>query len=209
MKMTTDVATYLAQGCGRCKLGGTPDCKVHSWSDELRALRAIALESGLEETSKWGVPCYTHKGQNVAIVSAFKSYCSVSFFKGILLQDEHKLLVKQGKNTHESRTMKFTNLQEIIQRKPLLLAYLREAAMIEEAKIPLPKREQTEHPMPEELLEVFQKDGIYKTAFEALTPGRQRSYLIHFTGAKQSQTRTNRIEKCREKVLRGKGFNEY
>lgn len=209
MNMTQDVETYFSVGCGRCQLGGTPDCKVHRWEKELRELRRISLIAGLEESSKWGVPCYLLNGRNVFLINAFKDYCAVGFFKGILLKDEKKLLIKQEPHSHEDRIIKFTDVRSILEVEQDLLALMNQAAAIEAAGIPIPPRSIKFPKFPDELRQIFQEDISHKSAFETLTPGRQKSYLIHFSNAKQSKTRTARIEKCREKVFSGKGFNEY
>jgi uncharacterized protein YdeI (YjbR/CyaY-like superfamily) len=209
MEMTKDVETYLLEGCGRCQLGGTPDCKVHFWTNELKELRRIALSCGLEETSKWGVMCYMINGKNVALISALKDYAALSFFKGILLSDEMNYLVKPGEHSHEDRVWKFTDTKDILELEDAIRAYLFEAIEVEKAGIPIPARVRKELDPPEELIQKFSDDPAYKAAFEALTPGRQRGYLIHFSQAKQSQTRISRIEKCKEKIFLGKGFNEY
>lgn len=209
MEMTRDVETYFLEGCGRCKLGATPECKVHQWAPELRELRRLAQKTNLQEECKWGVPCYTLSGKNVLIISAFKDSCVVSFLKGILLEDSKGLLEKSGPHSHADRLMRFTDLDQIIKLAPEILAYMNEAIMIQEAGIQVPPRTNQNEEIPEELIHKFDEDPSYKTAFESLTPGRQRSYLLHIGGAKQVQTRINRIEKCKDKIFLGKGFNEY
>lgn len=205
-KMTTDVDQYLLEGCGRCDKGGTPDCKVHLWPQELRKLRSIALECGLTEESKWGVPCYTFQGANVAIVSAFKEYASLSFFKGALLQDVHKVLHSPGENSQSARLFKFTSLQQIMEIEDIIKAYIFEAIEAEKAGLKVEFKAKDELEYPEELLTKFEEQPDLKVAFEALTPGRKRGYILYFTQPKQSQTRTNRIEKCIAKIMEGKGF---
>src|SRR5690606_37735477 len=131
--MTRDVDAYFSEGCMRCPLGGTPECKVHRWPQELQLLRQIVLSCGLTEESKWGVPCYTHKGANIAIVSAFKNYASLSFFKGALLRDEHQILHSPGENSQAARLFKFTDPKQILEVEDLIKAYIFEAIEIEEA----------------------------------------------------------------------------
>jgi len=205
-EMTTDVDQYLLEGCGRCEKGGTPDCKVHLWPQELRKLRSIALECGLTEESKWGVPCYTFQGANVSIVSALKDYCAISFFKGVLLQDTHKILEKPGPNSQSDRLLKFTSLQQILDIEEVIKAYIFEAIEVERAGLKVEYKAKDDLEYPEELLAKFEEQPEVKEAFEALTPGRQRGYILHFTQPKQSQTRVNRIEKCISKIMEGKGF---
>lgn len=206
INMTTDVDQYLLEGCGRCEKGGTPDCKVHLWPQELRKLRSIALECGLTEESKWGVPCYTFQGANVSIVSALKDYCSISFFKGVLLQDAHKILEKPGPNSQSDRLLKFTSLQQILDIEDIIKAYILEAIEVEKAGLKVEYKAKDDLDYPEELLAKFEEQPEVKDAFEALTPGRKRGYILHFTQPKQSQTRTKRIEKMIPKILEGKGF---
>ncbi|WP_428236064.1 YdeI/OmpD-associated family protein [Gracilimonas sp.] len=205
--MNPQVDHYLDQGCGRCPLGGTPECKVHDWQEELKQLRLIILESGLTEEVKWSVPCYTYKGSNVLILSAFKNYCSVSFFKGSLLQDQNKMLVKPGENSQAARLFKFTNVEQINESENSIKEYIREAIEIEKSGKKV-KFKKNPEPFPEELQAKFNEDPMLKESFEALTPGRQRGYIIHFSGAKQSSTRQRRIEKYIPKILEGKGFHD-
>ncbi|HEY9117605.1 MAG TPA: DUF1801 domain-containing protein, partial [Roseivirga sp.] len=149
--MTTSVETYLLEGCGRCSLGGTPDCKVHQWTYELKQLRAIVLESGLTEESKWGVPCYTHQGSNVLMISAFKEYCSLSFFKGVLLKDDQGILQKQGENSQSARLIKFTNPQQVAEQADILRAYIFEAIEVEKAGLKVDFKAKDQLDYPEEL----------------------------------------------------------
>lgn len=206
MRMTTNVDQYLAEGCGRCSLGGTPDCKVHQWSQELQKLRSIALECGLTEESKWGVPCYTYHGANVAMISAFKDYCSLSFFKGALLKDKYQMLEKPGPNSQAARLFKFTNLEQILQAEDSIRLYLFEAIEVEKKGLKVDMQAKDQLDYPDELQAKFKDMPELKTAFEALTPGRQRGYIIHFSQPKQSKTRLSRIEKLIPKIMDGKGF---
>lgn len=206
--MNPEVDQYLDIGCGRCPLGGTPDCKVHDWQEELKQLRLIILESGLTEEVKWSVPCYTYQGSNVLILSAFKNYCSVSFFKGSLLKDPHDIMVKPGENSQAARLFKYTSVDEITDTEHILKEYIKEAIEIEKAGKKVQFKKNPE-PIPDELQAKFDEDPVLHEAFESLTPGRQRGYIIHFSGAKQSSTRQRRIEKCIPKIMEGKGFHEY
>ncbi|WP_421775458.1 YdeI/OmpD-associated family protein [Gracilimonas sp.] len=206
--MNPEVDQYLDIGCGRCPLGGTPDCKVNDWQEELKQLRLIILESGLKEEVKWSVPCYTYQDNNVLILSAFKNYCSVSFFKGSLLKDPHDIMVKPGKNSQAARLLKYTSVDEITDTEHILKEYIKEAIEIEKAGKKVHFRKNPE-PIPDELQAKFDEDPVLQEAFEALTPGRQRGYIIHFSGAKQSSTRQRRIEKCIPKIMGGKGFHDY
>ena len=203
--MNPKIDSYLAEGCGRCSLGGTPQCKVHKWTEELKALRAIVLSCGLTEELKWGVPVYTYQGANVLIVSAFNDYCSLSFFKGVLLQDAKSILDKPGENSQSARLIKFTSVDQITEIEDLLKAYIFEAIDIEKAGLKVEFKKNPE-PIPVELQNKMDEIPALKKAFEALTPGRQRGYILHFSQAKQSKTRESRIEKCMDKILAGKGM---
>ena len=204
--MNTNVDLYFTQGCGRCSLGGTPECKVHSWPKELAKLRAIVLECGLREESKWGVPCYTFEGSNVVLVSAFKEYCALSFFKGVLLKDAEDILDAPGENSQAARVIRFTNVQEIIELEPVLKAYIYEAVEVEKAGLKVELNDNAELVFPEELQMKLDENPALKTAFLALTPGRQRGYILYINGAKQSKTRLDRIEKYIQQILDGKGM---
>ncbi len=198
---------YLIEGCGRCPLGGSPDCKVHTWTTELELLRMIVLDCGLIEELKWGVPCYTFQKKNVLIVSAFKDYCSVSFFKGALLNDANGILVKPGKNSQAARLIKFTSIEEIKKAEADLKTCIYEAIEVEKAGLKVNFKKNPE-PLPEELEKRFEEDPVLKTAFEALTPGRQRGYILYFSAPKQAKTRESRIEKNVGKILNGEGLND-
>jgi len=205
--MNKSVDNYLAEGCGRCPLGGTPDCKVLTWTSELELLRRLVLDCGLTEETKWGVPCYTFQNKNILLVSAFKEYCCISFFKGSLLSDEKGLLVKSGPNSQAVRLFKFTNIDEIVEIENEIKAYIFEAIEVEKAGLKVEYNKKPE-PIPIELETKFEEDPVLKTAFEALTPGRQRAYIIHFSQPKQSKTRISRIEKCEPMILSGIGLND-
>ncbi|MBK8555255.1 MAG: YdeI/OmpD-associated family protein [Lewinellaceae bacterium] len=206
--MNQKVDDYFAEGCGRCPLGGTPDCKVHNWLAAMTELRRILIECGLTETLKWSVPCYTFHGSNILIMAAFKEYCSISFFKGALLYDANKLLVKPGENTQAARLIPFTNVQQVIALEPILKSYIFEAIEVEKAGLQADFKEKTELVYVDELQSKLDKDPALKAAFEALTPGRQRGYKLYFSAPKQSKTREARVEKCVPQILNGKGLHD-
>ncbi|WP_192085268.1 YdeI family protein [Algoriphagus sp. Y33] len=205
--MNTNVDLYFTEGCGRCPLGGTSDCKVNFWTKELHLLRKIILDCGLVEESKWGVPCYTFRKKNVLVLAAMKEYCTVSFFKGALLQDVHNILSKPGDNTQAARLIKFTTSTDITLLKTILKSHIYEAIEVEKAGLKVEFIKNPE-PIPEELQAKLDENHSFKKAFEALTPGRQRGYILYFTAPKQTQTRVTRIEKCTPKILEGKGLND-
>ena len=204
--MNPQVDKYLIDGCMRCKYGGTPQCKVHNWREELEMLRQIVLETGLTEEIKWGAPVYTHKGKNIVSVGALKESANIGFFKGVLLTDKHKILQQQG-NLQSDRIIKFTNVKDIEKVKDGLKEYVLEAIEIEESGKKVEFKKNPE-PIPNELLEAFEQDPAFKKAFYALTAGRQRGYIIHFSQPKQSQTRIGRIEKYKEQIFNGIGLND-
>lgn len=205
--MNPKVDAYLTQGCMRCKLGGTPNCKVHNWEEELKKLRAMLLDCGLTEELKWSQPCYTYQKRNVVMMSAFKEYCSLSFMKGSLLKDTYGILVMPGENTQVGRQIRFTNAQDIAKMDPILKAYLNEAIEVEKSGAK-PTVKKNPEPILEELQAKLDEIPSLKTAFETLTPGRQRAYILYFTAPKQSKTRESRVEKCMPKILDGKGLND-
>jgi uncharacterized protein YdeI (YjbR/CyaY-like superfamily) len=200
------VDQYLIDGCMRCKYGGTPQCKVHNWVEELKILRQIVLETGLAEEIKWGVPVYTHKGKNIVTVNALKESANIGFFKGVLLADKQKILQQQG-NLQSDRIIKFTNKDDIEKMEDVLKSYILEAIAIEESGKKIEFKKNPE-PIPDELLQAFEQNPAFKKAFYSLTPGRQRGYIIYFSQAKQSQTRISRIEKYKEYILNGIGLND-
>lgn len=197
---------YISNGCMRCKYGGTPECKVLNWTNELKKLREIVLETDLIEEIKWGVPVYTRNGKNIVSINALKNSANISFFKGVLLRDEHKILQQQG-NLQSGRILKFTEINEIIKLKEVLKSYILEAISIEESGKKVEFKTNLE-PIPEELLQEFEKNNSFKQAFFALTPGRQRGYIIHFSQPKQSKTRMARIEKYKEQIINGIGLHD-
>ncbi len=205
--MNKTVDKYFLEGCGRCSLGGTPDCKIHNWIPELEYLRSIVLDCGLIEECKWGVPCYTFQNKNILIISAFKDFCSINFFKGSLLSDTNGMLEKPGKNSQAARLIKFTNVEKIREIEADIKTYIFQAIEVEKAGLKVIFKKNPE-PIPAELEEKFEEDPILKTAFEALTPGRQRGYIIFFSQPKQSKTRVARIEKSVGKILNGEGMHD-
>ena len=207
-KMNPKVDNYLAIGCGRCSLVGTPDCKVQTWPEELKKLRAIVLDCGLTEELKWRQPCYTFEKSNILLISAFKEYCTLSFFKGALLKDAKGILVAQTENVQSTRQIRFTHVEEIVELEPILKAYIHEAIEVEKAGLTVEHKKTSDFDIPEELTNKFNEDPALKAAFEALTPGRQRGYLLHFSQPKQSKTRVSRIEKWTPKIFDGKGLHD-
>lgn len=204
----TNADEFLRSGCGRCEFGGTPDCKVVSWSEPLRLLRSILQQSGLKEEIKWSQPCYTHEGKNIVILSALEEGATVSFLRGVLLKDPKKILEKPGENSRFARYARFTDTQTIATHESTLLAYVKEAIAIEASGQKVDTSQDALPDAPQELVDLFDASPDFADAFDALTPGRQRGYLLHFNAAKQSKTRTTRIEKCRAKIFAGKGWNE-
>lgn len=210
--MTTDINIYFEDGCGRCPLFATPQCKVHNWTEELKLLRSIILECGLTEEMKWGVPCYTmqlpneKKETNVLILAAFKDYCSISFFKGSLLQDSKGLLDKRSENTQGERFFRITNIDNLRVIAADIKAYIFEAIEVEKAGLTIASKPVTASDYPEEFEQKLHDFPALKAAFDALTPGRQKGYILHFSQPKQSKTRLARIEKCLPKIFSGKGF---
>ncbi len=180
--------------------------RAKAWRGEIQKLRSILLDCGLDEDLKWGKPCFAFDGKNVAIIQPFKEQCALMFFKGALLEDTHKLLRSQGENTQSALRLEFTSEAQI--KKTVLQSYVKQAIAVEKAGTKVDFKAKRELELPEELTQALRKDRKLAKAFHALTPGRQRGYVLHFKSAKQSQTRTARIEKCIPKILAGVGFNE-
>lgn len=206
--MNPQVDAYLAEGCGRCALGGTPQCKVQFWVKELSLLREIVLACGLTEERKWSVPCYTFQEGNVILLAAFKEYCSLMFIKGALLGDPAGILQAQTENVQGSRVVKFSSVQEIIALESTLKAYIYEAMEVERAGLKVAYKSTEEFSVPEELTTTLAAMPDLQAAFEALTPGRQRGYLLFFSAPKQSKTRQARIDKAIPAILAGKGLHD-
>ena len=181
--MIPEVDKYLIDGCMRCEYGGTPDCKVNDWIEELKTLRMIVLEAGLTEELKWGVPCYTHNKKNVLTVSALKDAATIGFFKGALLEDPHNLLQKPGPNSQSARYIKFASVDQIIEVEHFLKEYIQNAIEVEKAGLQVEFKKNPE-PIPDELQQKLDDDPVFKSAFEILTPGRQRGYIIYFSQPK-------------------------
>lgn len=206
--MNPQVDTYFEIGCMRCPKGKTPECKALRWRPQMERLRSIVLSSELTEEVKWGVPCYTYNGKNVLILSAFNDYCSISFFKGSLLSDPEALLHQPGKHSQASRLLRYTTLDEIEAQLPAITTFIHEAIEIEKAGREVVYKQTSDYEIPEELASQFANDPAFQAAFESLTPGRQRGYLIYFAAPKKSETRHNRIEKYREKIFAGQGLHD-
>ena len=175
------------------------------WQKEYEQLRTIILDCGLTEELKWGCPCYTFEERNIVLIHGFKEYCAILFFKGALLNDPDNILIRQTKNVQAARQVRFTSVDEIIKLKPVISAYVYEAIEVEKSGVK-PNIRKNPEPIPEELHKKFDEMPALKTAFDALTPGRQRGYILYFSQPKQSRTRESRIEKCMEKILNGQGL---
>ncbi|KAB5491755.1 MULTISPECIES: YdeI/OmpD-associated family protein [Flagellimonas] len=182
--------------------------KPSQWQDAYRQLRKIVLDTGLAEELKWGVPCYTFQGSNIVLIHGFKEYCALLFHKGVLLKDTEDILIQQTKNVQSARQIRFTDVKEILDLEKVLRAYIHEAIEVEKAGLEVKMKKTSEFDMPEELQVKLDSDEEFKTAFEALTPGRQRGYMLHISQAKQSKTRISRIEKSVPNIFEGKGYNE-
>ncbi len=182
--------------------------KAKKWQKKLEKLRMLILDCGLTEELKWGNPCYTYEKKNIVLIHAFKEYCAMLFFKGALLKDPKKILIQQTENVQAARQARFTSAKEIIKKEPTLKAYVREAIEIEKAGLKVPLKKTTEFPVAEEFQKKLDTMPALKKAFTALTPGRQRGYLLHFSSAKQSKTREQRIEKYIPQILKGKGLED-
>jgi uncharacterized protein YdeI (YjbR/CyaY-like superfamily) len=177
-----------------------------TWRGEIQKLRSILLDCGLDEAIKWGKPCFAFEGSNVAIIQPFKGHCSLMFFKGALLRDTRRLLKSQGENTQSALRLEFTSEAQVT--KAVVAPYVKQAIAVEKAGLKVDFKAKRELELPEELTRILKKDRKLSKAFAALTPGRQRAYVLHFKGAKQSQTRTARIEKVIPQILAGRGMGE-
>lgn len=180
--------------------------RARTWRGEIQKLRSILLECGLDEDLKWGKPCFMSEGKNVAIIQPFREHCSLMFFKGALLEDTHGLLRSQGENTQSALRLEFTSEAQI--KKAVLKSYVKQAVAVEKAGLEVDFKAKRELALPDELTQILQRDRKLARAFGALTPGRQRGYVMHFNGAKRSETRTARIEKCVPMILAGKGRHD-
>lgn len=179
-----------------------------AWRPELAQLRALVLECGLTEALKWGQPCYTHHGANVVILGGFKEYCGLLFFKGALLDDPHGLLVRPTAETQAGRQIRFTSVEAITELAPVLRRYLLDAIRVEQAGLKVALKPIEERPVPEELQRRLDGQPELACAFRALTPGRQRRYLLYIADAKQAQTREARVDKCVPRILAGQGLDD-
>ena len=183
--------------------------KAKKWQEEFEKLRLIILECQLTEELKWGVPCYTFQKRNIVLIHGFKEYCALLFFKGALLHDAHGILIKQTENVQAGRQIRFTNVREIVEMETILKAYIYEAIEVEKAGLEVNFKKTTEFIIPEEFQNKLDEIPALKTAFDALTPGRQRAYIFYFSEPKQSKTRESRVEKCTQQILNGKGLNDH
>ncbi|WP_421765044.1 YdeI/OmpD-associated family protein [Ekhidna sp.] len=206
--MNPKVDAYFVKGCGRCELYQTPQCKVHSYAEPMEHLRSMLLETELKEEFKWSQPCYTLNGKNVLILTAFKDYCCLAFFKGSLMRDPLKILVAPGEHSQVARQLRFNKTEEVKANHDSIKQYIQQAIDLEKAGVQIDFKEKNELVFPEELIRKWKEDPTFKKAFEALTPGRKRSWNLHFSSAKQSSTRSARIEKARPRIFEGKGWNE-
>jgi uncharacterized protein YdeI (YjbR/CyaY-like superfamily) len=182
--------------------------KETEWQKEYKKLRAIVLDCNLKEELKWGQPCYTFEKSNIVLIHGFKEYCALLFFKGALLKDKKKILIQQTENVQAARQIRFTDIKEIDKLEKIIKAYIYEAVEIEESGLKVPLKKATDFAIPEEFQSKLKKSAALKKAFYALTPGRQRGYLLYFSSAKQSKTRESRIEKYKEQILAGKGLED-
>jgi uncharacterized protein YdeI (YjbR/CyaY-like superfamily) len=182
--------------------------KGKKWHEEFELLRMLILDSGLTEKLKWGVPCYMYEKSNIVLIHGFKDYCAVLFFKGVLLKDPKGILIQQTKNVQSARQIRFTNVKEIVKLERTLKSYIKEAIAIEKAGLKVPLKKATEFTIPEEFKKKLDKNAALKKVFYALTPGRQRGYLLFFGQAKLSKTREARVEKYIPKILKGKGLED-
>ena len=181
--------------------------KVKKWQAEFKKLRMIILDGPLTEELKWGKPCYTFQSSNIVLIQGFKEFCALLFCKGALLNDPQCLLQKPGENTQAARRIPFTNVREIGEMEPVLKAYIHEAIEVEKAGLKVEFKENPE-PVPQEFQNSLDRIPALKAAFDALTPGRQRAYILYFSAPKQSKTREARVEKCKQQILNGKGLND-
>lgn len=182
--------------------------KAKKWQEEFQTLRRVMLDCGLTEELKWGVPCYTFEKRNIVLIHGFKEYCALLFFKGALLNDAHRILVTQTENVQAARQIRFTSVREIVKLKPVLKAYVHEAIEVEKAGLKVKFRKTNEFKVPEEFQNKLDEFPALKIAFDALTPGRQRAYLLYFSAPKQAKTREARVERSMQQILKGNGLND-
>ncbi len=182
--------------------------RADKWQADYKRLRAIVLDCGLDEELKWGVPCYTFAERNIVLMHGFKEYCALLFFKGALLKDTKGILVQQTKNVQATRQIRFTNVREIVEMEPILKDYIDQAIQVEQAGLKVDLKKTSEFSIPKEFQDKLDGDPALRTAFQALTPGRQRAYILYFSAPKQSKTREARVEKSVELILDGMGLND-
>lgn len=182
--------------------------KAGKWQQAAEKLREICLDCGLDEEVKWGCPCYSHHGSNIVLIHDFKEYCALLFFKGALLKDTKDILIQQTENVQAGRQLRFTDVREIMDKSHTIKAYIHEAIEVEKAGLKVELKKTSDFPMAEEFRAKLDAIPVLKTAFEALTPGRQRGYLLYFSQAKQAKTREARIEKYIPQILAGKGVDD-
>jgi uncharacterized protein YdeI (YjbR/CyaY-like superfamily) len=182
--------------------------KAKKWREELAKLRMIVLDCQLTEELRWGVPCYTFQKNNIVLIHVFKEYCALLFFKGALLKDANGILVQQTENVQAGRQIRFTHVREIVEMETILKAYIHEAIEVEKAGLKVDFKKTTEFIIPKEFQNKLDEIPALKTAFGALTPGRQRAYILYFSAAKQSKTRASRVEKWMQQILNGKGLDD-
>jgi len=205
--MITDIEDFFSRGCGRCARFDTADCSVKQWTEGLETLRRICRDVGLEETVKWAHPCYMHAGRNIAIIGALRGDFRLNFFNASLMKDQDGVLERQGPNTRHPDMIRFTGNDQVAALEPIIRSYLEEAMAYAEKGLKPPK-EEGGLDLPDELVEALDADPELAEALHALTPGRQKSYVIALSSAKTSQTRINRIAKFRDKIIAGKGATE-
>jgi len=182
--------------------------KATKWQKEYEKLRTILLDCGLTEELKWGCPCYTFEKRNIVLIHGFKEYCALLFFKGALLNDANGVLIQQTKNVQSARQVRFTNIREIVKMERILKSYIYEAIEVEKAGLKVKLKKTSDYKIPEEFQKKLNKTPALKTAFDALTPGRQRAYIFYFSQPKQSKTRESRVEKYTKQILNGKGLED-
>jgi uncharacterized protein YdeI (YjbR/CyaY-like superfamily) len=182
--------------------------KAKQWRKEFEKLRAIVLDCGLTEELRWGKPCYTFQNSNIVLIHGFKEYCALLFMKGALLKDPKRILIQQTENVQAARQIRFTDIQQIVDMESTLKVYIKEAIEVEKAGLEVKYKKTSEFKVPEEFQNKLDKIPVLKKAFAALTPGRQKGYLLYFSGAKQAKTREARVEKCMQQILNGKGLDD-
>lgn len=203
-QMISEIEDYFAKGCGRCDRFGSPECSTVLWRDGLLALREICQAAGLVETVKWGQPTYRHAGRNIVIIGALRGDFRLGFFEAGLMTDPEGILERQGPNTRVPDVIRFTQAAQVAARGAVISAYLQEAMRYAEEGLRAPK-DTSEPDLPEELVEALDADAVLSEAWQALTPGRRKSYVINLNGAKQAKTRIARIARFRDKIIAGKG----